>query len=243
MLKPLETEFKGRRIVLECTHKRRFPPPQMYGSTRQDIDTLWKQGVIDQNQYQHLKVWDENCGQMVMGPKCLDCPLALKQNPRPGRPNVIETENWLEAKNRIHWEDMKAGKLAPASEDSEAPEPGPEPTLAEALAQGNTGTTEVVIPPEPVEAKGAPKGAKKKRSSKKKPEAAEAEDKAPPKPVPPPAGQPPRTPSRADVASRAENLDIPPTEEEQSTVPDKKAFGTDTAPDLDEGILDALADD
>lgn len=111
MLKPLTTTYKDREVTLECTHKRTFPPPQMYGSTPDDIDTLWKQGTIDQNQYQHLKVWHEKCGQMVMGPRCLDCPLALKQNPRPGRPNVIETENWLEAKNKMHWDDMKAGKL------------------------------------------------------------------------------------------------------------------------------------
>lgn len=112
MLKPLQTKFKGREINLECTHKREFPPPQMYGSTPEDIDTLWKQGTIDQNQYQHLKVWHDKCSLMVMGPRCLDCPLALKRNPRPGRPNVIETENWLVAKRKIHWADMKVGKQA-----------------------------------------------------------------------------------------------------------------------------------
>lgn len=111
MLKPLKTTYRAREITLECTHKRSFPPPQMYGSTPDDIDTLWKQGTIDQNQYQHLKVWQENCGLMVMGPKCLDCPLALKQNPRPGRPHVIETENWLDRKRKMYWDDMKAGKL------------------------------------------------------------------------------------------------------------------------------------
>ena len=68
---------------------------------------------VDQNQHQQLKVWQDKCGQMVMGPKCLDCPLALKQNPRPGRPNVIETENWLDAKRKMHWDDMKATKPAP----------------------------------------------------------------------------------------------------------------------------------
>ena len=120
MLKPLTTNYKGREVTLECTHKKTFPPPQMYGSTPEDIDTLWKQGTIDQNQYQHLKVWGEKCGLMVMGPRCLDCPLALKQNPRPGRPNVIETENWLKAKNQMHWDDMKAGKLAPPTQPKEA---------------------------------------------------------------------------------------------------------------------------
>jgi len=113
MLKPLTTTYKGREITLECTHKKIFPPPQMYGHTPEDIDTLWKQGAIDQNQHQHLKVWKEKCGLMVMGPRCLDCPLALKQNPRPGRPHVIETEPWLPAKEKMHWDDMKAGKLAP----------------------------------------------------------------------------------------------------------------------------------
>jgi hypothetical protein len=117
MLKPLTTIFRDHEVTLECTHKKIFPPPQMYGSTPEDIDTLWKQGTIDQNQYQQLKVWKDNCGLMVMGPRCLDCPLALKQKPRPGRPNVIETEPWLAEKERLHWADMKAGKLAPPQEE------------------------------------------------------------------------------------------------------------------------------
>lgn len=128
MLKPLTTNYKGREITLECTHKRVFPPPQMYGHTPEDIDNLWKQGAIDQNQHQHLKIWKDNCGLMVMGPRCLDCPLALKQNPRPGRPHVIETESWLDAKEKMHWDDMKAGKLAPPQdpEDFAPEEPDPE---------------------------------------------------------------------------------------------------------------------
>jgi len=113
MLKPLTVNYQGREITLECTHKKTFPPPQMYGSTPDDIDNLWKQGAIDQNQHQHLKVWQENCGLMVMGPRCLDCKLALKQNPRPGRPHVIETEPWLPVKRQMRWDDMKTGKLAP----------------------------------------------------------------------------------------------------------------------------------
>jgi len=117
MLKPLTTNYKNREITLECTHKKVFPPPQMYGHTPEDIDNLWKQGVIDQNQHQHLRVWKENCGLMVMGPRCLDCKLALKQNPRPGRPHVIETEPWLAAKDRIYWDDMKAGKATPEAEE------------------------------------------------------------------------------------------------------------------------------
>lgn len=118
MLKPLTIIYQDREITLECTHKKVFPPPQMYGSTPDDIDNLWKQGAIDQNQHQHLKVWQEKCGLMVMGPRCLDCPLALKQNPRPGRPHVIETEPWLPAKRKMHWDDMKAGKLEQSSDDS-----------------------------------------------------------------------------------------------------------------------------
>lgn len=156
MLKPLTTTFQGREITLECTHKREFPPPQMYGSTPEDIDTLWKQGTIDQNQYQHLKVWHDKCGLMVMGPRCLDCPLALKQNPRPGRPHVIETENWLEAKNKMHWADMKAGKLAPPPEQ-EAGVPqmplGPEEStpIEGAPFAGQHDEEYPVDPPEPEE--------------------------------------------------------------------------------------------
>lgn len=110
MLKPLETEYRGRKIVLECTHKKIFPPPQMYGSTDEDIDNFWRQGAINQTEYQLLTTWREKCHLMVMGPRCLDCPLALKQNPRPGRPSVIETEPWLAAKERMRWEDMKTSR-------------------------------------------------------------------------------------------------------------------------------------
>jgi hypothetical protein len=110
MLKPLETEYRGRKITLECTHKKIFPPPQMYGSTDEDVDNLWRQGAIGQTEYQLLKTWQEKCHLMVMGPRCLDCPLALKQNPRPGRPSMIETEPWLAAKDRMRWEDMKANR-------------------------------------------------------------------------------------------------------------------------------------
>jgi hypothetical protein len=138
MMRPLETLYRGRVIVLECVHKKQFPPPQMYGSTPDDIDILWRQGSINATQYQLLKTWQERCNLMVMGPRCLDCPLALKQNPRPGRPNVIETEPWLAAKKRMYWEDMKAGKVngvgtgeiaavdPPDLEEPEPEEPEPE---------------------------------------------------------------------------------------------------------------------
>jgi hypothetical protein len=140
MLKSIDVEYRGRKLTLECTHARQFPPPQMYGHTPDDIDTMWRQGTIDQNLYQLLTTWREHCGIMVMGPKCLDCPLALKQNPRPGRPHVIETEPWLTVKDQIHWEDMARNKTL-TSEDTEViedpaeiPEPrgrAPEPVSAD----------------------------------------------------------------------------------------------------------------
>lgn len=220
MLKPLETEFKGRAISLECTHKKKFPPPQMYGHTPEDVDTLWRQGAIDQNQYQHLKVWKEQCGLMVMGPKCLDCPLALKRNPRPGRPNVIETENWLEAKNKMHWDDMKAGKLTqPAAET-------PEPTLA----KGNTGTTSVELDEED-----APEFDEA--------DAPELDEEDAPDPEDEPAVHSP--PSKKEVADKmVENgiLDEPTTEppEDGKKVPlDEQA----DSPGLGDDVLDALAED
>lgn len=107
MLKPLKTEFQEKPISLECTHKTSFPPPQMYGHTAEDIDKMWKQGAIDQNLHQSLKVWRDNCGLFVMGDKCLSCPLALLQKPRPGRPHVIETENWLMAQRRLVLEEQR----------------------------------------------------------------------------------------------------------------------------------------
>ena len=164
MLKPLTVTYQGREITLECTHKKTFPPPQMYGSTPDDIDNLWKQGAIDQNQHQHLKVWQENCGLMVMGPRCLDCKLALKQNPRPGRPHVIETEAWLPVKRKMHWDDMKAGKLAPPQEPEPVVEEEPvaEVVSEEAVipepAQETLPDETVPEPPEEVEETEEPKG-------------------------------------------------------------------------------------
>lgn len=156
MMRALHTTYRDREIVLECTHKKVFPPPQTYGSTAADIDVLWKQGSISANQHQMLTTWRTHCGLMVMGPRCLSCPLALKQNPRPGRPDVYETEPWMPAKKRIYWEDMKAGKLAPADEDQEEPEfeqpeePEPEePEEPEPKEPEEPDGTEEVDPPEP----------------------------------------------------------------------------------------------
>lgn len=110
MLKPLDTEFSGRRITLECTHKKQFPPPRVFGLTPNDIDIMWRQGGIDQNEYQQLQTWRDNCGLMVMGPRCLDCPLANLRKPRPGRPEVYDKEPWLKAKKRFALEDMAKNK-------------------------------------------------------------------------------------------------------------------------------------
>ena len=124
-LKPIETEFQGRQISLECTHKKKFPPPQMYGHSAEDVDKMWKQGAVSQTLHQSLTVWKDMCGLFVMDSKCLSCPQALLQKPRPGRPNVIETENFLEAKKRFVREDARANRVLP--EDREAPEQ-PEPS-------------------------------------------------------------------------------------------------------------------
>jgi len=102
MLKPLTIEFQGKSLSLECTHKAKFPPPQMYGNTPEDVDKMWKQGVIDATLYQSLTVWRDVCGVFVMNEnKCTSCPQALLQKPRPGRPHVIETENWLLAQRAL----------------------------------------------------------------------------------------------------------------------------------------------
>ena len=124
-LKPLKTEFQGRQITLECTHKKKFPPPQMYGHSAEDVDKMWKQGAVSQTLHQSLTVWKDMCGLFVMEAKCLSCPQALLQKPRPGRPNVIETENFLEAKKRFRLEDARDNRTLP--EDRETPEQ-PEPS-------------------------------------------------------------------------------------------------------------------
>jgi hypothetical protein len=118
MLKPYKTEFQGKPISLECTHKSSFPPPQMYGHTGEDIDKMWKQGAIDQNLHQSLKIWRDNCGLFVMGDKCMSCPLALLQKPRPGRPHVIETENWMIAQRRLILEEQRTSRQVQQSVDS-----------------------------------------------------------------------------------------------------------------------------
>lgn len=141
MLKHLVVQYKGVEISLECTHKKDFPPPQMYSSTAEDIDTLWRQGAVSQIQYQMLQTWKEKCGLMVMGPRCLDCPLALKRNPRPGRPNVIETEPWLPAKERMYWQRMKEqGKPVPAP--AAEPETSPMEPVNAAAERAVLGTVE-----------------------------------------------------------------------------------------------------
>lgn len=123
MLKPLETEYKGHQVTLECTYKKTWPPPQMYGHTPEDIDVMWKQGTVDANLHQQLATWKDKCGLMVMGPRCLDCPLAKIQNPRPGRPEVYTTEPWLPRKERLYWEDMKAAKEAQQEEEASQEDP------------------------------------------------------------------------------------------------------------------------
>jgi hypothetical protein len=98
----------------------------MYGHTAEDIDNMWKQGAIDQTMHQSLSIWRDMCGLFVMGPKCVGCEHALLQKPRPGRPHVIETENWLKAKRRMELELQRENRTRP--EDRPAPEAGPERT-------------------------------------------------------------------------------------------------------------------
>jgi hypothetical protein len=140
MLKHLDVVYQGHNIALECIHKKDFPPPQMYGSTAEDIDTLWRQGALTQNAYQMLQTWKEKCGIMVMGPRCLDCPLALKRNPRPGRPNVIETEPWLPAKERMYWDRTKPSRATRPEEP--AAEPSPMEPVNAAAERAVLGTVE-----------------------------------------------------------------------------------------------------
>lgn len=120
-MRALETEYKNRLIVLECTHKKTFPPPQMYGMTVNDIDILWSKGQLSQAEYEHLKTWREHCGLMIMGPKCLDCHLAKRRNPRIGNDRYT-LSNWLEDKDRIYWEDMKNSRLQPNKVVEDIPE-------------------------------------------------------------------------------------------------------------------------
>ena len=257
MLKPLETEFKGRQVALECTHKQAFPPPQMYGSTPEDIDTLWRQGRVDQALYQHLKTWHDACGLMIMGPKCLDCPLALKQNPRPGRPHVIETEPWLAAKDRMRWDDMAAAKKATEAEEvvpeakTGATEPTPPPKrgfVKSGTPVPVTAEPAVLLQPEPEPA--APLQPELEPELEPEPSFAEMlaegntgvttfetpSEESEPTSAPKAASKPRK--AKKSAASRAKNLEATPTEAETSTESQDAGLNLD-----DDSFLDALADD
>jgi len=257
MLKPLETEFKGRKISLECTHKRAFPPPQMYGSTPEDIDNLWRQGRVDQSQYQHLKTWHENCGLMIMGPKCLDCPLALKRNPRPGRPNVIETEPWLAVKEQMHWDDMAARK-PPLEERVAAAESVA--VAAKGFVKHGTPVPTGVVAPKAQEPEDAEEPEEPDAQEPEEPEAQEPEDPDEPSVADvlaagntgvttvdmTPERTPEAAPKKASKKRTSKKKKAAPSEplpdDPSNTEPDGEPLAD--GPDLDdESFLDALADD
>lgn len=103
MLKPKSFRYRGEEVSLECVHKDIFPPPQTKGLSEEDLDVLWKRGAIKASDYSQLKVWHQVCGLDEMDRKCVDCPLALHRKGRPGRPHVIETQQWLPMKRDRDW--------------------------------------------------------------------------------------------------------------------------------------------
>jgi len=54
-----------------CAHWRAFPPAGAGG----DEEELRSSGVLDQEQYDRLRIWQRDCGLMAMeASKCLACP-------------------------------------------------------------------------------------------------------------------------------------------------------------------------
>jgi hypothetical protein len=248
MLKKLETEHNGREIVLECTHKKKFPPPQMYGLTSEDVDKMWKQSAIDQTLHQRLVIWRDMCGLFQMGPKCMGCDMALLQKPRPGRPNVIETENWLAAKGRIEVEDRKAARTLPEDREvPEAPEAGePNPPRAKPRIQSgnpNLGLVGAKVQQE-FEARNDDEAvAMAELQAKMATEAAETEE--PKKPML-------RTGSPVPVTVVSEPEPEPEAEEDEHTIPPEtledegvtdETIESPSEDELDDDVIAALADD
>lgn len=61
----------GQSETYICAHWRVFPPM----GAGQDAEHLRSTKTITEEQYNHLQVWQRDCGQLEMGaPKCLACP-------------------------------------------------------------------------------------------------------------------------------------------------------------------------
>lgn len=242
MLKKLETTHNGREIALECTHKKKFPPPQMYGLTAEDVDKMWKQSAIDQTLHQRLVIWRDMCGLFQMGPKCMSCPMALLQKPRPGRPHVIETENWLTAKKRIELEDRKAARILPEDREvPEAPEAGdPNPPRAKPRIQSgnaNLGLVATKVQQE-FEARNDDEAvAMAELQAKMAAEAAEADE---PKQPMIRTGSP--VPVTVVSEEDTEEDTVPPETLEDATVTDE-TIESPSEDELDDDVIAALADD
>jgi hypothetical protein len=194
----------------------------MYGHTAEDIDKMWKQGAIDQTMHQSLSIWRDMCGLYVMGPKCVGCEHALLQKPRPGRPHVIETENWLKAKRQMELDLQRENRTRP--EDRPAPEPSPERTstpepIEPRIETGNKdlGLTGLRVKQE-FQA-GSPEEAEAMAELEAKMAAEEAEAAEP-------AAEPEEAEPEVEAAPEPETEEEPPADE-----------------DLDDDLIAALADD
>jgi hypothetical protein len=253
MLKSLETKHNDRDITLQCTHRKKFPPPQMYGLTAEDVDKMWKQGAIDQTLHQRLVIWRDMCGLFQMGPKCMGCKQALLEKPRPGRPNVIETENWLGAKRRIELEDQKAARTLPEDREvPEAPESEPNPPRAKPRIQsGNTnlGLVGAKVQQDFEARNDEEAAAMAELQAKMAAETEEPEAKQPmmrtgsPVPVTVVSEDPPEEETAAVPEPVEEEHTTPPETLEDTTITDETIEPPSEEEGLDDDVIAALADD
>jgi len=236
MLKSLETKHNDRDITLQCTHRKKFPPPQMYGHTAEDVDKMWKQGAIDQTMHQSLTVWRDMCGLFQMDAKCLGCKHALLEKPRPGRPHVIETANWLGEKQQMLLDERKAARVLPEDREvPEAPESG-EPSVARATPRITSGNPNLGLAATKVQAEFEAEQADAMAELTAKMEAEKTAAEEPKKPMM-------RTGSPVPVSVVSEE-----PEPEQEPEVGEETLADETIEDpseegLDDDVIDALADD
>jgi len=239
MLKSLETKHNDRDITLQCTHRKKFPPPQMYGHTAEDVDKMWKQGAIDQTMHQSLTVWRDMCGLFQMGAKCLGCKHALLEKPRPGRPHVIETANWLGEKQQMLLDERKAARVLP--EDRDTPEAGEvgEPSVARATPRITSGNPNVGLAGTKVQAEFEAANAEQAAAMTELAAKMAADEPEAKKPMM-------RTGSPVPVAVVSEPEPEPEPEPEQEVGEETLADETIEDPseeEVDDEVISALADD
>ena len=74
MLNPLETVISELKVTLRCRHAQTWPPVQ--AKLDEPLERQRARGLISEQKYEQVRVWERVCGQLQMGEKCLTCPMA-----------------------------------------------------------------------------------------------------------------------------------------------------------------------